>query len=80
MEAFKPLLHCLKKDRGKFPRTIIVYCQSYNMCADTYIMYLVKGLGCEDTEPVEAPNIPKFRLVDTFTSVTDQPHKETMIS
>ena len=77
-DTFKPLLHRLKKDRVKFPRTI-VYCQSYNMCADIYI-YLVKGLRCEVTEPIDAPNIPKFRLVDMFTSVTDQPHKETTIS
>ena len=67
-DTFKPLLHRLKKDRVKFPRTIVIY------------IYLVKGLRCEVTEPIDAPNIPIYRLVDMFTSVTDQPHKETMIS
>ncbi len=78
VETFKPLLTRIRNDREKSPRTII-YCQSYNMCADIYI-YLSRGLGCELTEPMDAPNIPKFRLVDMFTSVTDQAHKEIIIS
>ena len=78
VETFKPLLTRIRNDRDKCPRTI-VYCQSYNMCADIYI-YLSRGLGCELTEPVDAPNIAKFRLVDMFTSVTDQAHKDTTIS
>jgi len=35
-ETFKPLLDRLKKDRGACPRTI-VYCQSFNTCADISI-------------------------------------------
>lgn len=77
-ETFKPLLNRLRTDRERTPR-IIVYCQSYNMCADIYI-YLSQRLGYEFTEPIDAPNIPRFRLVDMYTSVTDSQHKELMIS
>lgn len=77
-ETFNTLLNRLRKDRDRFPRTI-VYCHSYNMCADIYI-YLSRGLGCEVTDPIDAPNISKFRLLDMFTSVTDQDQKDTIIS
>ena len=77
-ETFKPLLDRLKKDRGASPRTI-VYCQSFNTCADIYI-YLAHGLDFQLTEPIDAPNIPRFRLVDMFTSVTDQHQKDEIIS
>ena len=77
-ETFKPLLDRLKKDRGASPRTI-VYCESFNMCADIYI-YLAHGLGFQLTESMDAPNIPRFRLVDMFTSVTDQHQKDEIIS
>ena len=77
-ETFKPLVSRLRSDRERAPRTII-YCQSYNMCADIYL-YLSQCLGCELTEPIDAPNIPRFRLVDMYTSVTDSRHKELMIS
>ena len=76
-EAFGPLLARLKKDRVSTPRTI-VYCHSYSMCADIYL-YLLKNLGDEFTEPIDAPNVPKYRMVDMYTSVTDQPQKELII-
>ena len=77
-ETFKPLLDRLKLDRENCPR-MIAYCQSYSMCAEVYI-YLSQGLGYEITEPIDAPNIPMFRLIDMFTSVTDRLHKETIIA
>ena len=76
-EVFMPLLSRLKKDRERTPRTI-VYCQSYNMCADVYI-FLSQNLGCELTKPIDAPNLARFRLVDMFTSVTSSKQKETII-
>ena len=64
-ETFEPLAKGLKKDREKTPRTII---------------YLSQSLGCELTEPIDAPDIPEYRLIDMFTSVTDSDHKELIIS
>ena len=77
-ETFKPLLDTLRKDRDKCPRTI-VYCQSFNTCGDIY-MYLTQSLGHECIELVDVPNIPRFRLVDMYISVTDQHHKDSLIA
>lgn len=77
-ESFKPFVKRLMEDRDKAPRTI-VYCQSYNMCADIYI-YFSQTLGNDLTEPTDAPNIPRFRLVEMFTSVTEAKQKELIIS
>ena len=49
------------------------------MCTDIYV-YLSQGLGPELTEPIDAPNISRFRLVDMFTSVTDAQQKDIIIS
>ena len=58
---------------------MIIYCQSFNMCANVYV-YLSRSLGCEVTEPIDAPDIQEYCLVDMFTSVTDSDHKELIIS
>ena len=76
-ETFKPLLERLRNDREECPRTI-VYCQSISTCADVYIC-LAHSLGFELTAPKDAPNVPSFRLVDMYTSVTDQCHKDEII-
>ena len=49
------------------------------MCANVYI-YLTHGLGFQLTEPMDALNIPRFRLVDMFTSITDQHQNDEIIS
>ncbi len=76
--TFQPLLNRLKAVRDKTPR-MIIYCQSFKMCGDIYT-YLSQGLGPELTEPIDAPNISRFRLVDMFTSVTDAQQKDLIIS
>lgn len=63
--------------RVDFPKTII-YGQSFSVCADIYI-FLRGELGTNFTEPVHAPDVPSFRLVDMFTSVTDSWHKTEII-
>ena len=44
------------------------------------LITLSRSLGCEVTEPIDAPDIPEYRLVDMFISVTDSDHKELIIS
>ncbi len=66
----------LKVLRSKFPKTII-YGQSFEMCADIYIF--LKYLGSAFTIPEDAPDIPEFRLVEMFTSVTDSDHKSHIL-
>ena len=76
-ETFRPLARKLKNVRVAFPKTII-YGQSFSMCADIYI-FLRRELGTNFTEPVYAPDVPSFRMVDMFTSVTDAGHKTEII-
>ena len=45
---------------------IIVFCKRYDECSRMYRLfkYYLRDLF---TEPPEAPNLPKFRLVDMYT-------------
>ena len=58
----------LKIERKQFPCTLI-FCQTLKDCAEIYELFSHE-LGAEFTEPIGAPNLAKFRLVDMYTSVT----------
>ena len=57
---------------------IIIYGQSYGICADIYLFFQEK-LRYAFTDPIDAPDISMFRLVDMFTSVTDQHQKDKIV-
>ena len=76
-ETFGVLADRLQEQQFSFPKTII-YGQSFRMCADIYL-YLKDLLGSSFTHPEDAPDIPLFRLVEMFTSVTDADHKSKII-
>lgn len=77
-QSMGPFVARLQKERARMPRTII-YCRSYSDCADLYL-YFRQSLGSQFTEPPGAPDVSKFRLVDMFTSITDPPVKESIIT
>ena len=56
----------------------IIYSRSFGVCADIYL-YLKDQLGTALTNPEHAPDLPEFRHVDMFTSVTDPTHKSEII-
>lgn len=60
--TFGPLLEKLRKERQAFPRTVI-YCQHLEECADLWL-YFKSNLKNELTEPIGAPNLSRFRLVE----------------
>ena len=64
----------LQKKRCTFTRTII-FCRTLKDCAEIYDFFHSK-LGKEVTEPVGAPNLAQYRLVDMYTSVTVPTVKE----
>ena len=68
----------LRRERTCMPRTII-YGRSLRMCADIFLFFKSE-LSDDITEPKDAPDLAKFRLVDVFTSVTDQHQKDGIIS
>ena len=76
-ETFKPILLRLKKEKTKMPRTII-YCRRHEVTADLNLFFR-DGLGECFTEPSDAPDHSGFRLVDMFTSCTDNEVKSDII-
>ena len=48
------------------------------MCADIYL-YLKGFLGSASTIPTDAPDLPEFRVVEMFTSVTESDHKSKIL-
>lgn len=75
--TFKPIIERLKLERTNMPR-MIIYGRSFSVCADVFL-YFKSQLGENITEPIDAPDLAKFRLVDVFTSVTDQSQKDGIL-
>jgi len=76
-QAFAPLVEGLRKKRINFPRTII-YCQKLSDCGCLYTHFR-KCLGDDFTEPIDAPDLQGFRLVDMFHSCTNSEIKTTIL-
>lgn len=75
--VFMPLVETLRKERIKTPR-VIIFCRQCEECATLYEFFL-SNLNEEFTEPVGAPNLSRYRLVDMFMSATDQKVKDSII-
>ena len=76
--TFNPIIQKLKMERLNLGRTII-YCQKQETCARLYLLFRL-ALNREFTEPVGYPDLPRFRMVDMFTSGTHPSVKESIIS
>lgn len=50
---------------------VIIYCRRYDDCSQLYI-YFKHALGSGFTEPRGAPDLSRFRLVEMFSSCTDE--------
>lgn len=75
--SFAPILHELKEKKTNFPR-MIIYCRRYDDCSKLY-RYCRSELGQRFLEPADAPDLSKYRLVDMFTSCTDDEVKSQII-
>ena len=67
-DVFTPLVDKLRAVRCRLPR-VIIYCRRCEECAELY-HFFHSSLKQEFTEPVGAPNLTMFRLVDMYTGVT----------
>lgn len=67
----------LKRETILFPKTII-YGRTLTVCSEVYL-FLKERLGQYFLYPDDAPDIPQFRIVDMFTSVTEPDHKSEII-
>ena len=75
-EHFRPLVEEILQKRKLVDQTII-FCHSFDDCSCIYV-YLRKSLGLEGTEPVGAPDLVRYRLVDMFSSVTEKEVKKSI--
>ena len=76
-DTFEEFASKLKCEKTNFPKTII-YVRSFGLCADIYL-YLKNQLGLAFIYLEDAPDIPEFRLVEVFTSVTESKHKSEIL-
>ena len=76
-DTFQPMVDQLSKQRIHMPR-VIIYCRNFQDCSEIYSLFR-DSLGTTFTEPPGAPSITRFRLVEMFTSVTDNYIKEDII-
>ena len=76
-ETFFPVAQKLLDEGIECPR-MIIYCRSFGDCADVYL-YLKRILGTKFTSPDGAPDLPMFRLVDMFVSLTETEVKDSIV-
>ena len=77
-EVFTSLAEKLKRERASIPR-LIIFCKKCEECALLYHFFLSK-LQEEFTEPVGAPNLSRYRLVDMYMSATDVSVKHSIVT
>ena len=68
-DVFTPLVIKLRAARCHCHARVIIYCRRCEECAELY-HFFHSSLKQEFTEPVGAPNLAMFRLVDMYTGVT----------
>lgn len=72
------LVSNLKHLRTAMPRTII-FCRRYIECSHMYSLFL-QYLKSDFTDPPNAPNLVKYRLVDMYTKCTEPSIKEDIVT
>ena len=76
-ESFSSLQTAVAEKGLDVPKTII-YCRRIEDCANLY-MFFRKSLKEKFVLPIGAPDVPRFRLVDMYTSCTDPNIKDTIM-
>ncbi len=77
-ETFSLISKRLHQERQACPQ-MIVYCTNYRDCTNIYL-YFKNCLRNSFTEPSDAPDLPRFRLVDMYMSCTEEIVKESIVN
>ena len=77
-EALGDILEELKVKRENYPQTII-YCRKQCDCGEVYL-YMRRRLGQHFTSPMDAPDLPRYRIIDMYHSSTDSSLKESIVT
>lgn len=65
-EQFAALVEEIKRKRSTTDRSVI-FCKNYTDCGYIYL-YFKNRLGAQMREPINAPDLARFRLVDMFSA------------
>ena len=76
-EMFGPIVLELRQKRTDMER-IIIFGQTYENCTQTY-MYFHTMLGREMMDPIGAPYLPQYRMVDMYTACTHHSVKDIIL-
>ena len=76
-KTFRPVIERLVKERSSLP-CMLIYTRTLDTCAEIFL-YFRNCLREQITEPLDAPDLPRFRLVEMYTSVVDQSQKEIIL-
>ena len=76
-EIFAPLVEEIRRKRTCLDKSI-VFCRTYDDCSCIYLS-LRSRLGIEGVQPIGAPDLSRFRLVELFTACTQKGIKDTII-
>ena len=76
--VFTPFVAQLRASRCSLPR-VIIFCRTCEECSELY-HFFYSLLKQEFTDPVGAPNLAIFRLVDMYTGVTRKPIRDSIIT
>ena len=76
-ETFSQLVEEIRRLRTAMDK-IIIFCRTYDDCSRIYI-FLRTRLGIEGVEPIAAPDLSRFRLVELFTACTQKSVKDSIL-
>ena len=77
-EAFAPLVMKLQTQRCKLPR-VIIFCRRCQECVQLYRFFL-SSTKERFTEPIGAPNLAEFQLVDMYTGATRKSVQDSILA
>lgn len=75
--SLSPLIDNLKRQRTKLGK-VIIFCHTYDEVTTIYF-HMKQQLGIGFTEPLGAPDITQFRLVDMYTHCTHTSVKDAIL-
>ena len=77
-DTFAPLVEELRRKRQQMDR-VIIFCREIMTCADIY-SFLRLRLGDQHTEPVGAPSLSCFRLIEMFHTCCTKGLKDAILA
>ena len=76
-ETFAPLVEEVRRKRTSMDK-VIIFCRTYDESSCIYL-FMRSRLGIFGVQPIGAPDLSRFRLVDLFTACTHKDVKDKIL-